>query len=141
MYRVLHRRLLGMALAVLSLSIAACSKSVPGATDNPEEDQKYYELQEVGWLYEAGQVDRQKPPTKLKDLEPYQMGYPVGYQALRAGQCVVIWGVDMLNDPTPQQTVLAYRQEAATAGGMVLLVDKSIKTMTPEQLKAALPAR
>jgi hypothetical protein len=55
--------------------------------------------------------------------------------AHKKGKYVVVWGVS----GTEAGKVLAYEKEAPTKGGAAVMADGTVKTMTADELKAAVP--
>ncbi len=99
-------------------------------------------LSEIGSIYRLYSEVSKKPPKNLKDFEPYREGTPNGIGAASRGEIVVLWGAK-LNDLTEEGTgdspdeVLAYMKDVPTKGGMVLMKNRKIKSMTAEEFKAA----
>src|SRR5438445_327699 len=121
-------------LLVAILAGAACSRSA-GPTSNPEENLKQFELHEIGGLYQLHQLEKNKPPTRLKDLEPFEQGYPHGYQALASGACIAVWGIDVKDPAAAAGRVLAYQKQTPTEGGLALFGDQSIKKLSAAEFK------
>jgi len=85
-----------------------------------------------------------KPPTKVADLAPYRDVAPFGYESVRKGDVVVVWGVAMPGEgDTGKGTtdVIAYEKDAPTAGGFVLLHNGSVKQMTAAEFQSAPKAK
>ena len=99
-------------------------------------------LSEIGSVYRLYSEVNKKPPKSLRDLEPYREGTPNGIGAAARGEIIVCWGTK-LEDLTEEGTgdspdeVLAYLKEVPTEGGLVLMKNRKIKSMTAEEFKAA----
>jgi len=99
-------------------------------------------LNDVGELYRTYTAQNHKPPQKLDDFAPMEMMSPTGLSALRRGDVVVRWGATMSEtEEGPAKVsspeVLAYFKDVPEKGGAVLLLDRTIKSMTPDEFKAA----
>jgi hypothetical protein len=90
-------------------------------------------LGEVFEMYQGYTLQNKKPPTQLADLKTFQVPYPRGYSETAAGRVVVRFGTPL--DPAGQ--VLAYQKDGPQEG-LVLYNDGTIKSMTADELKAAL---
>jgi hypothetical protein len=95
------------------------------------------ELLDLFDAYNEYAKNHQRPPQKLEDLKKYEAVHDVGVRVLREGKYVAVWGVTSREG----NTVLAYAKDAPTQGGPVLLGDGTVKNMTADELKAALPKR
>jgi hypothetical protein len=99
-------------------------------------------LSEIGEIYRLYTEMNKKPPQSLRDFAPFREGTPNGIGAAARGEVVVLWGAK-LNDLTEEGTndspdeVLAYLKEVPEKGGLVLMKNRKIKSMTPEEFKAA----
>lgn len=105
-------------------------------------DEKEAALSDVGELYRLYTVEKHKPPTRLADFAPLAPVNPMGLKAVESGAVVVRFGATLTgtqegtsNDPDDQ--VLAYEKEVPVSGGRVLMLNRSIRTMTPDEFKAA----
>ncbi len=79
----------------------------------------------------------QQPPMKLSrpsTRKTYSGLHPTAFNAVKEGKYVVVWGVSGKDSGT----VLAYEKAAPEKGGAVLMADGTIKTMTADELKAAI---
>lgn len=128
-----------LALAFL-LGVAGCGS--PQATEPTAEAQRKQALQEVGEMYRMYVATTKKAPTKVGDLQGTQVAAPAGYNALKNGDIVVKWGT-ALTDTSEEGSkdsadeVLAYEKAVPTGGGDVLMKNRTIKTMTADEFKAA----
>jgi len=122
-------------LAAIVLTFAACNKQ-GGDAGAPEENLQQFELHEIGGLYDVYLKEKQRPPSSVKDLKQYDVGFPNGFEALQAGRCVAVWGLDPATLPDRAHTVLAYQAQTPTQDGYVLLADLNIKKMSADEFKA-----
>ena len=91
-------------------------------------------LNEVHEIYMSYVKRNQAPPKQFSDLNErsYSEIYPGAFNAIKDGKYVVVWGVSEKDS----STVLAYPKDAPTQGGLVLMADGKVKTMTADQLQA-----
>jgi hypothetical protein len=131
-----------------SVIVAACVVALAGCGD-PGNDggttsptSENGPLAQVGALYRDHWELKKKAPTGYKDFAPYAEIMPEGFNALRTGDVVAIWGV-RLEDLSPEATgdsadeVLAYQKETPESGGYVLMKNRKIRQMTADEFKAA----
>ena len=120
--------------AMLLLAVlAGCGKtetSQPAASAQTK-------LTEIGNMYRAYTKDHKKPPQKLSDFDhPYEPANIDGYAALRAGECVMIWGGSVPGG-SASATVVAYEKAAPESGGLVLFQDGTVKSLSAAEFKVA----
>lgn len=130
-----------MTMFVFLLAATGCSSSDKGGSGTPGNDAV---LHEVGGMIQIFSGENNRGPKKAADLAKYENGYPLGYKAVQKGDVVVIWGVKMagegdLKDAPPH--VLAYEKTAPDAGGMVLLLNGTVKQMSSAEFAAAPKAK
>lgn len=100
-------------------------------------------LGDVGEIYRLYTATKKKPPEKFADFQGMELANPTGYQALKTGAVVLCYGATMteaeLEGPakTGSDEVLAYNSQVPQSGGKVLMLDRTIKTMTAGEFKAA----
>ncbi|WP_435015748.1 hypothetical protein TA3x_003299 [Tundrisphaera sp. TA3] len=123
----------------LSLLLSGCGSST---VENSPAVFENNALSEIGTIYRLYSEVSKKPPQSLKDFAPYREGTPDGINAAARGEIVILWGAK-LNDLTEEGTgdspdeVLAYMKEVPEKGGLVLMKNRKIKSMTAEEFKAA----
>jgi hypothetical protein len=122
---------------ILTLFVAVgCSSS--GSQGQSANSGMTDDLLEVAGMLRDFTAENQKGPAKLADVAKNQPLYPRGYQAVKAGTVVVVWGARM---PLPGQGggtgVIAYEKKAETDGGAVLLENGDIKNMTAAEFASA----
>jgi hypothetical protein len=128
-------------LLILCLGLASGCGSPPSGTGSTEELGQTA-LSDVAELYRIYQTDKKKPPEKLADFAPLQKMSPNGFLALQDRTIIVRYGATMPDtDEGPAKTssdeILAYQKQVPESGGQVLLLDRRIKKMTPDEFKAA----
>ena len=124
-------------LLVAALLPLGCSSTPNGNSGNPQSEL----MGDVtGLLRDYTAEHNNKPPAKPADLAKYESLYSRGFQAVKAGTVVVVWGVPM--PLTGGGTgVIAYEKKAETEGGTVLLENGEIKQMTAAEFQAAPKAK
>ncbi|MFO0850400.1 MAG: hypothetical protein U0871_17845 [Gemmataceae bacterium] len=92
-------------------------------------------LREVGDLLRTGE----RPPTKLADLTRFESNFPRAYQAIKAGDVVVLWNTPMLGEGDAAKgggAPVAYEKAAPTAGGWALLASGQVKKLAASEIPA-----
>jgi hypothetical protein len=123
-----------MALAGLVL-LLGCSSKPPGASV-PQESTL---LADVNGLLRAGGAPG-RLPAKLSDVEKAKEFFPRGYDVVKSGEVVVLWGASVGGEgdiASGNEKVVAYEKKVPTEGGFVLMSAGSVKKMTAEEFKAA----
>lgn len=140
--RIAPARAAGFLTALLPLLVAGCGD---GNTPVTEEQFRDTNLLDVGELLRMYQIETGKPPESFQDVQAVpslEMAAPMGFERVRSGDFVVRWGAalpDTGEEPgtTPDEQVLAYTKETPEQGGSVLLLNRTLVTMTPEEFAAA----
>ena len=132
-------RKLMMAACCLLLLAAGCGGS--NRTITPDEGREGV-LTQVGSMYLACQVSKNAPPQKLADLNSVRAVSGNAYEAVRSGEIVLRYGAklpDTKEEPggSPSDEILAYEKQVPESGGKVLLLNRTVKTMTADEFKAA----
>jgi hypothetical protein len=99
-------------------------------------------LSQVGEMYRNYQMVKKKPPEKLAELGSVRSVSGNGYEAVRTGDVILRYGVplpDTKEEPgqSSSDEVLAYQKQVPVSGGKVLLLNRTVKTMTADEFKAA----
>jgi hypothetical protein len=128
-------------LMACGLALLAAGCGGPNRPMTPEEGQESV-LTQVGEMYRAYQMSKKTPPTKLADFASVRAVAGNGYEAVRAGDVVLRFGAtlpDTKEEPgqSASDEVLAYQKQVPESGGQVLLLNRTVKTMTADQFKAA----
>jgi hypothetical protein len=124
----------------LCLAVAGCGG--PGGRPMTQDDATTLALNDVGELYRLYTAEKKKPPTGTADFSPMGRMSPMGLRAIEAGDVVVRLGAslpDIGEEPGkgPGDEVLAYQKDVPASGGHVMMLDRTIRTMTPEEFRAA----
>jgi hypothetical protein len=136
---------LGRLRGALFIGLLAGAAAGCGGGNSPADNAEAVEnnaLSEVGEAYRAFTIAKQRPPKSLDDLGSLQALAGNGVAAVRTGDVVVRWGAtlpDTGEEPgqVPSPEVLAYGKQVPGQGGYVLLLDRTVKKMAPEEFKAA----
>jgi hypothetical protein len=99
-------------------------------------------LVQVGELCRIFQFSKKKPPQKLDVFNSLRTQGMNGYEALRNSEIVLLYNAtlpDLDEDPGHAESgeILAYEKQVPESGGSVLLLNRTVKKMTPEEFKAA----
>jgi len=124
-------------LLVTSLAHVGCSSGAGSDEATPPE---VAALNEVGDMLRA--VDSPKPPATLADLSSSASFYSRGYEAVKSGEIVVVWGAKMAGEGDASsgnapKAVIAYEKKTPSDGGYVLLQDGTVEQMSSEQFGTA----
>lgn len=102
-------------------------------------------LREVGGLISAYTGEQKRGPQKTGDLARYEPGFPLGYEAVKSGKIVVVWGAKMTIEEgggnVGTSDVVAYEKKVPAEGGLVLLQNGTVKQMTSDEFKSAPKAK
>ena len=122
------------------LAGAGCSGRQGGRSEGPGRSD---ELREVGSMLSLYSGQYQRGPARVADLAGYEAGHPLGYQAVRSGEVVVVWGTTMPGegDKGGTNAVVAYEKKVPTEGGLVLLHNGKVRSMTADAFRSATQAR
>jgi len=91
-------------------------------------------MEELSSVIQAVAQQKQKPPTKLADLQRFEPIASAALPALASGKYVFLWGAGYKPGGTG---IVAYEAAAETKGGWVLLEDGSFKKMSASEFAAA----
>jgi hypothetical protein len=125
-------------IALLCALGAAAGCSGPGGGRGEQAPQQAT-LQDVADLIRATTQPNGRGPTKLADLDRVREMYPRGYEAIKSGEVVVLWGTGVKGEGEMAKggEVIAHEKDAPTAGGYVLLTSGEVKRMTADEFRAA----
>lgn len=123
----------------LGLAAVGCGDSGRPVT---KDDMLETSLNDVGEVYRAFVVMKKQPPKKLGDLALLEAMSPAGIVALRSGEVVVRYGAALPDTDTEpgkssSEEVLAYEKRVPESGGKVLMLNRTIRTMTADEFKTA----
>jgi hypothetical protein len=126
----------------LCLAFAAFGCGGPANVKPTVDDMKQTALSEVGELYRMYTFEKKKAPTKVADFVPLEPMSPTGLRAIQDGEVVVRFGAAMKDTEegpakTSSDEVLAYEKQVPESGGRVLMLDRTIRSMVPEEFKSA----
>lgn len=123
---------------LLSIMLSGCAPTPEGKGESPEQ----LNLREVAEVYRSYSLDHGNPPQDLKQIATLRPVGPGGIQALEAGDIVLNYGAAMTDTneglaATSSDKVLAYEKKVPESGGLVLMLDRTVKTMTADEFKVA----
>ena len=124
----------------LALLAAGCGR--PSGRPLTPDDEATIELNDVAEMYRVFTADKHKPPEKLADFQAMEPMSPMGVRAVETGSVVVRYGAvlpDTEDEPGggPGDEVLAYQKQVPGEGGKVLMLNRTVRAMTPEGFRAA----
>jgi len=125
-------RVLWAAVAAAGLGLAAgCGGGNSGATatEGPKAG-----LEELGHALKSLAEEGRRPPARLAEFETIEPMVPVCGPQIRNGEVVYFWGAPYA---AGSEKVVAHEKKAPTDGGLVLLQDGKVKTMTAAEFQAA----
>lgn len=125
--------------AMLSTMIAGCGSGEQVITQDKATESR---LNEVAEIYRVYSVTYKKPPKSKTDLMKVENAAPSGMTPITSGEIEIFWGgelTDLNEEPTgpTSDKILAFEKDTPTKGGQVLLLDRSVKTMTAEEFASA----
>lgn len=132
----------GLLCAVVIVTMPGCGG---GNTPATEEQFRDTNLLDVGELLRMYQIEKGEPPQSFADVQAVpslEMAAPMGFERVRTGEFVVRWGAPLPDTgeeigTTDDAEILAYVKEAPEQGGSVLLLNRTLTTMTAEEFAAA----
>jgi hypothetical protein len=127
------------------MTIAACLGLLAGCSSHPggTAASEAILLQDVNDLLRASAGPSGRLPSKIADLNRQQKMFPRGYDAVKSGDVVVLWGAPMKGegDAGKDEVVVAYEKAVPTEGGHVLLSAGTVKKMSASEFQAAPKAK
>jgi hypothetical protein len=129
-----------VAVCCLTLLATGCGSPSNGPLTKEQSDEAT--LTQVGELCRMYQFARKKPPAKLTDLASVSTMAANGYEALKTAKVVLLYEASLPDvkeepGPGPDDEVLAYVADVPQSGGKVLMLNRTVKTMTADEFKAA----
>jgi hypothetical protein len=129
-------------VGILCLGLMAAGCGGPASNPLTKEGEGALALNDVGELYRVYTAQNKKPPTKLTDLVPMEPMSPMGMRAIESGDVIVRFGATMTETEegparTSSDEVLAFQKDVPNTGGQVLMLDRTVRSMSPEEFKAA----
>jgi hypothetical protein len=96
------------------------------------------QLKQIGLAYHNHLGAMKRPPANAKELAPFLENDVKLVDALTKEEIVIFWKSTFENMTAgTSNTVLGHEKETPTAGGLVLMADASVRTMTAEEFKKA----
>jgi hypothetical protein len=140
MTRSIGRRVRVWVVCVLVLAGGVgCSGS--GGAPAEQTAPQVVRLKQIYLMAQMRTKGNQTRPKTLNEFKQSEAAYPQGFKALQEGDCVFVWSAYTDSLANPAETVLAYEKDAPNQGGYAVMADGTIKQLTADELKAALPAK
>jgi hypothetical protein len=99
---------------------------------------KSNQLKMIGLAYHSYADTNRKPPSKIEDLAPFYENDAAITASVKDGSFVVYWNAEFRKmTQGTSNTILAYEKDAKDKGGLVLMADGSVKTMSAKDFGAA----
>jgi hypothetical protein len=108
----------------------------PTGPASPQDMSNKDRLSELSELWSLAQVDLDHPPAKLQELAKYNRAGGFAHRAVADGEIVVYWGTKLGQG----KAIFAYEKNAPTAGGWVLLQDRTIQQLSASEFQSAAKA-
>ncbi len=114
--------------------VAGCSSQPRGASVAPETTL----LQDVNNLLRAVGTGG-RLPARVNDLERQKAMFPRGYETVKAGNVVVLWGAAFQGEGQvgKDEVIVAYEKDVPASGGYVLFSAGTVKKLTADEFRAA----
>jgi hypothetical protein len=128
-------RTLWAVVVAAGLGLAAGCGSSPSGTAM---DEGKAALEDLGEMLKSLAAENRKPPAKLAELEAVEPMIPIAGPAVRNGDVVYLWGTAYAEGGAQ---VAAYEKKVPAEGGLVLLQDGTVKSMTASEFQAAPKAK
>lgn len=134
------RVLTGLAFGCALVVGAGCSKTGGAAGSGDAQETTF---REVADLIRATTQPNGKGPARVADFDRLESTYYSGYQAVKSGDVVVVWGAGMKGEGATGKggEVIAYEKDAPTNGGYVLLTGGEVKKMSASEFQSAPKAK
>jgi hypothetical protein len=125
-------------LAILLALGAApgCGRST-GSQGGLEGTSEFQGMQNLGVMYRVMSDELKRPPKRIEELRRAEAQVPGGFSSLGEPNVAIYFGAAMSDTPDAKETVLAYDRLVPRQGGVVLMCDGSVRTMTPDEFRAA----
>jgi hypothetical protein len=137
-----------MCILCLCFETAGCGRPKDKYAVPTQDEKRRMELSEVGDLFRFYQLEKKKAPERFTDFERaaqpngmFTLG-PSGMTAMKNGEIIPFYKADLPDlgpEPGkgPGDVVLAFEKKVPKEGGMVLMLNRTIKTMTADEFKSA----
>jgi hypothetical protein len=137
--RLMNRALVLLIASVVGIAflLPACSKRGTASTHPGIVAENG--MLELASVYQFIAANNEPTPRQLADLNDYMESLPVAYPKIERGEYVVFWGVGL--NRNAGNVVLAHEKDAANAGGLVLMQDGTVKTLSAAEFQSAAKAR
>jgi hypothetical protein len=127
-----------LVLLLLAALLTGCSDS--GKKSVTQVASKNDLMLEVVGLIRSHCAARGKGPQKISDLAPFETEYHLGFQAVKNGDVIIVWGGTVAGEGSNSSNtgaVVAYDKDATTSGGEVAFENGTVKKLTAAEFQAA----
>ncbi len=115
--------------------------SAPAPRDARTAIPRSNQLKMIGLAYHSYAGTNKRPPSKIEELAPFYENNAAITAAVHDGTIVVLWNASFQTMTAgTSNTVLAYEKDAKDKGGVVLMADGSVRTMTAKEFEGAAKA-
>lgn len=118
---------------VVALVITGCGGG-GGTVVAPENNPPQAALEELSVIIKDVAGKKQKPPSKLADLDKFEPGFPTAIAALSSSKIVYAWGYGYVPGGTG---LVAYQAEPSGGSRLVLTEDGTVKSMSEAEFVTA----
>jgi hypothetical protein len=127
-------------LLVIALA-SGCGSSASRATDL-EGTAEFQGMKNLGEMYRLVSESLKRPPRTIGELRKAEAQVPGGFSSLGEQNVAIFFGAELpeLSGKPAEgasETVLAYDRLTPQQGGVVLMLDRSIRKLTAAEFKAA----
>ncbi|MSR80153.1 MAG: hypothetical protein EXS11_05435 [Gemmataceae bacterium] len=125
----------GLGLGLLSLCFSGCF----GGQKGGDMGAAPADLRDCNEMLRQAGATKGMVPAKVVDLVRFKDQYAMGFEAVKSGTVVVVWGAkfDGESEVGKNEVPVAYQKTVPESGGYVLLSAGSVKKMTAAEFKFA----
>ncbi|AMV35961.1 hypothetical protein [Planctomyces sp. SH-PL62] len=121
--------------AALLVSLIAPHSGCGSSTESTVSGAEPSPVEQVGQLLRMHREQNRPTPRTLKEAQKSGTALPRALEALRSGEVVIAWGLDL--EEYGGTSVIGYEKDAPDKGGAVVLGDGTVVELTAEEFQAA----
>jgi hypothetical protein len=112
----------------------------PGCASEVTEEQivesrRKFELDEIWGAYKLHSSEKQRPPSGINDLMPYEAGFSLGLRGIKTQAYIVRWKTPIA-DQGGAPALLAHEKATESDGGLILLNDGTISLIKADEFQS-----